>query len=595
MSVRQAVILAGGKGTRLQERLNGRPKPLVDINGTPLLGRQLEILRQYGFTDVVILVNHAADQIADFCADAAFADLHVTLINDGEPRGSAGALLAAFERLAERFLVVYGDTLFDIDLDRFWQSHIANQAAGTLFLHPNDHPFDSDLVEVDDDKRVVRFHAAPHPSDSCLPNLVNAALYVLERDEIAFWRSIPAPTDIARDLFPAMLRKEADLRGYISFEYIKDIGTPKRLDKAVACLRSGVVARAKLDVKQKAVFLDRDGTINQLYGHLALSQHMRLLNGAAKAVKWLNENEYRTVVVTNQPVLARGETSFAEMRRIHGRMETLLGENGAFLDAIYFCPHHPDAGFADEVPELKCTCSCRKPAIGMIERAQSDLNIDLGQSWLVGDTTSDMLAAQRAGLLSILVETGEAGRDGRYDVRPDFVAQDLLDATRIVGEVYPSLLERASAVSEEVKLGTIVLIGGVANVGKSSFASVLRRLLQNRGHEARIVSLDEQFDARSTEIEAESDTLADALASPTDVTLLVEGKTALLRSPRTLRPILRLFIDADETLRKERLTTRSKSHDADGCEAEKSAGLHSLDNVPAIGVTRDIADIVITI
>ncbi|HEY8288061.1 MAG TPA: nucleotidyltransferase family protein, partial [Acetobacteraceae bacterium] len=234
--MRQAVILAGGRGTRLLARLDGRPKPLVDIDGVPLLRRQIDALRNHGVTEVIVLVNHAADQIAAFFAGLSQADPglefpRITLIDDGEPRGTAGALLHAFDRLAERFLVVYGDTLFDVDIDRFWRCHCEARADAALLLHPNDHPFDSDLVEIDDNGAVLAMHRPPHDPGACFPNLVNAAMYVMERRAVAFWRDRPGQSDIARDLFPAMLARGARLQGYVSFEYIKDIGTPKRLDQ----------------------------------------------------------------------------------------------------------------------------------------------------------------------------------------------------------------------------------------------------------------------------------------------------------------------------------------------------------------------------
>ena len=310
----------------------------------PLLQRQLDALRRGGFTDVLLLVNHAADQIAAFVAQTATDGMRVTLIDDGAPRGTAGALTQAFDELAERFLVVYGDTLFDIDLAHFWQAHANSGADSSLFLHPNDHPFDSDLVEIDDGGRVIAMHGTPHDPQAWLSNLVNAALYVIERDAIAFWRDAEAPSDIARDLFPAMLRRYAHLHGYVSYEYIKDIGTPKRLDKVVSHLRAGVVARARRDVLPRAVLLDRDGTISALRGHLARVEDIELLPGAGAGVKRLNDAEYRVVVVTNQPVLARGETTTAELRRIHGKMEALLGRDGGFIDRLYYCPHYPEAG-----------------------------------------------------------------------------------------------------------------------------------------------------------------------------------------------------------------------------------------------------------
>jgi histidinol-phosphate phosphatase family protein len=398
----------------------------------PLLGRQIETLRRNKISDILVLACHAANQIEAFCADGAFADVRLTLLEDGEPRGTAGALLRAFDYLAERFLVVYGDTLFEIDLDRLWNFHVASRADATLVVHPNDHPFDSDLVEMDESDRVIAVHRSPRDQNFFLHNLVNAGMYVLERGAIAFWREQHPPTDIARDLFPAMLHGSAKVRGYATFEYIKDLGTPKRLDKVISDLRRGVVARSCIDRPQRAVFLDRDGTINEWKGHLACVEDFSLIKGAAEAVRQLNEAQYRVIVVTNQPVIARGETTFEEMSRIHCKMETLLGEHGAFIDGLYLCPHHPDSGFPGEVATLKVACDCRKPGTGLIQEACDEFNIDVRRSWLIGDTTADMLAARRAGLRSILVETGEAGRDGKYALHPDFRAKDLLTAVRFI-------------------------------------------------------------------------------------------------------------------------------------------------------------------
>ncbi|HEY5675719.1 MAG TPA: nucleotidyltransferase family protein, partial [Myxococcales bacterium] len=242
----QSVILAGGKGTRLASRLNGRPKPLIAIGGTPLLERQLRQLAAGGVDEAVVLVNHEAGQIEAFLAERDWGPLRVSLIDDGAPRGSAGAVLACLDRLEDSFLVVYGDTLFDIDIRAFDAAHLRAGAAASLFLHPNDHPADSDLVEVDEAGRIVAFHGYPHPPDACLPNLVNAALYRLERRALEPYRGLAAPLDFAKELFPRMLADGVRLAGYRSFEYIKDIGTPARLDKAAAQLRSGAPARSRL-------------------------------------------------------------------------------------------------------------------------------------------------------------------------------------------------------------------------------------------------------------------------------------------------------------------------------------------------------------
>ena len=170
--MKQAIILAGGKGTRLQERLKGLPKSLIDICGKPLLQRQIEILKSNGFDQILILVNSRADQIIDFCNQHHDWNIEIECINDGAPRGTAGAVLNIIPKLAEDFLVVYGDTMFDIDLVRFQAFHEQNKIAGaTLFLHPNDHPQDSDLVAINDQELITGFYPYPHDPNIFLPNL----------------------------------------------------------------------------------------------------------------------------------------------------------------------------------------------------------------------------------------------------------------------------------------------------------------------------------------------------------------------------------------------------------------------------------------
>ena len=624
--MRQAVILAGGKGTRLAERLCGRPKPLVDIGGVPLLQRQLRALRDGGVTDVLLLVNHAADQIAAFVAGVADEAMRVTLIDDGEPRGTAGALVQTLDHLAQRFLVVYGDTLFDVDLAHFWQAHAGSGADVSLFLHPNDHPFDSDLVELDDTRRVVALHAAPHDPVACLPNLVNAALYVIERDAIAFWRDADAPSDIARDLFPAMLRRGLHLRGHVSFEYIKDIGTPKRLDKAAAQLRAGVVARARRDMPQQAVFLDRDGTMNALRGHLAQAEGFDLLPGVGTAVRRLNDAEYRVVVVTNQPVLARGGATPAQLRRIHGRLEALLGRDGALVDRIYHCPHHPDAGFPGEVAALKIVCNCRKPAPGMVDQACSELNIDLSRSWLIGDSTADIALAHLRGITSVLVCTGEGGRDHRHEASADFVAADMADAVSLILDRVPALQPLAAPLARQCRPGDVVLVGGLARSGKSSFAAVLARHLRAAGQGALVVSLDHwlrsaadrqdgvlgRYDMAAIE-QASADLAArravrapvyDAvtrvslpdrigfLAAPDDV-LIFEGCPVLLSESLRARAALHVYVGCTPNVRRERFAREYRRRGLSAGEIDALYAARETDEHALIRATATRADYIV--
>ena len=584
----QAVILAGGKGTRLAARLNGRPKPLVDVGGVPLLERQVRTLTEHGVTDVVVLVNHAADQIEAFFAARDFG-CGVTLIDDGEPRGTAGATLACLPQLQERFLVVYGDTLFDIDIAHMLAVHAAAGADATLLLHPNDHPADSDLVEIDGDGRITRFHSYPHPAGAELRNLVNAAFYVVERRALEAWATPGWTGDFAKDLFPAMIAQGRHLHGHVSFEYIKDLGTPKRLDKVERHLREGVVARARRSEPQAAVFVDRDGTLNRLDGYIAAPAQLDLIPGAAEAIRRLNAAEYRVVLVTNQPVLARGDVTDEGMHAIQARLESLLGEGGGYLDASYLCPHHPDAGFPGEVAALKIACDCRKPGTGMFREAAEALNIDLDRSWMVGDSSADMLAAERMGLRAVLVETGEGGRDGKCAGTADFTVADMGAAVALILDDYPRKAALVAPLADAVGPGDLVLIGGLARSGKSRLAATLRTELRQRGLSAVSLSLDRwirkeadrqpgvrgRFDMAAihatfaqwlggdaSEItQPHYDRLTrkvrpgEPLTLPRDGVLILEGVPALLLALETGRRVHTVFVGADEDARHARVVT----------------------------------------
>lgn len=431
--MKQAVILAGGKGTRLKSVLGDLPKPLADVGGTPLLGHHLQLLLTHGFDEAVLLVSHGADHIRRWLDGPQRPPIKVRLVDDGTPRGTAGAVLAALPDLAADFAVLYGDTMLDVDLSRFWAWHQADpSAAASLFLHPNDHPQDSDLVEQDSDGNILKFHPYPHPPGAWLPNMVNAALYILRRDALAPWRSATPPLDFGKDLFPRMLEAGLGLRGYVSPEYIKDAGTPSRLERVRGAYASGAIGRATLSQKQRAVLIDRDGTMNRNVGFLARAEDLEVFAFVGPALHRLNEAEWRTVVVTNQPVIARGDTDEAGLRRIHARLDSEVARDHAYFDRLYYCPHHPDGGFPGEVAALKIKCDCRKPAPGLILRAQTDMNLDLSQSWFIGDTTSDLGAAERAGVASILVETGDGGRDGKYPYRPCVVQPDFAAAVDFI-------------------------------------------------------------------------------------------------------------------------------------------------------------------
>lgn len=431
--MKQALILAGGKGTRLSSRLKGLPKPLIDFGGNPLLWHQLKALEKYGFAEVIILVSFRSEKIFEYIEENNSWNLNIKIIKEEEPLGTAGAVFSIIDHLDENFLVVYGDTIFNIDFNKFLDFHIKKkEPTASIFVHPNDHPHDSDLIEIDEDLKVVRFHKYPHKEDIISRNLVNAALYIIDKECLKKFKQKKRKFDFAKDLFPDFINENIDMYAYISPEYIKDCGTPERLDSAFKDYLSGKIENSSLNNKQKVIFLDRDGTINKEVGHLKKPEEFNFIDGAIEAIKIINNSEFRCIVITNQPVVARGECTYEDLYKIHNFMEMKLGNEGAFIDRIYFCPHHPDSGFDNEVKELKIKCNCRKPAVGMLESAKIDFNIDLNSSWLIGDSTVDVKTADNFGIPSILLKTGLGGLDKNYDVSPDYICDDLINAVNLI-------------------------------------------------------------------------------------------------------------------------------------------------------------------
>lgn len=428
----QAVIMAGGKGTRLSAVLKDIPKPMVPIMGKPLLEYQIENLRDSGVSDIMLVVGHLGSVIQNHFRDGKEMGVNISYYVEDSPLGTAGALFYLENWIKEDFVLLFGDLFVNINFHYFYDYHMRRQAFATLYAHPNSHPYDSDILVTDCENRVIGWSYKSTARMSDYKNLVNAGVYILSK-EVLKYISANQKTDLEKQVLVPLLQEQR-VFAYPCTEYVKDIGTPERLKKVETDLRRGICEKRNLKYKQKCIFLDRDGTINKHVGFLNNREQMELENEAAKAIKRINESEYLAVVVSNQPVIARGECSFEELDAIHHRMDTLLGKEGAYLDDLYYCPHHPDSGFDGEIRALKFECDCRKPKTGLLENAVSDHNIDLNESWIIGDTTMDIQTGINGGMKTALVLTGEAGRDGKYEVSPDITGKTLLECVnKIIG------------------------------------------------------------------------------------------------------------------------------------------------------------------
>lgn len=425
----QAVIMAGGKGTRLAALTKDEiPKPMVPVAGKPLLLWQVERLRENGITDLIMVIGHLGEKIQEYFGDGSDFGVQIEYFVEEVPLGTAGSFYYLKDMLKEdTFLMMSGDLLFDIDFDRMIRFHKEKGSAATLFVHPNGHPHDSDLLVLDAEDRAIRFDSKHNVRDYWYDNCVNAGIFVFDK---MICDRVPEPVkrNLENDIIKGMIEDGIPVYGYRSPEYVKDVGTVDRIAQGLADIESGFISARCLKQKQRCIFLDRDGTINKKNGFISNEDEFELEECALEAIKKINKSGYLAVVITNQPSVARGLCEIEDIERIHKKLATILGREGVYLDDILFCPHHPDKGFPEENPIYKIPCDCRKPKTGMIDKAAARYNIDLSKSWMVGDTTMDIQTGVNAGTRTALVLTGDAGKDKKYDVQPNLVCKDLLEA-----------------------------------------------------------------------------------------------------------------------------------------------------------------------
>lgn len=423
----KTVIMAGGRGTRIASVARDIPKPMIPIGGKPVLERELECLREQGFTEIIITVGHLGQLITDYFGDGSRFCVHIEYFTEQTPLGNAGALYQLKDRLTDNFLLLNADVVFDVDFSRFVEFHRQRGGLATIFTHPNSHPYDSGLVITDGNCAVSQWLAKEDARPAYYRNRVNAGLHVLS--PLLLEKEISSEkVDLDRQILKP-LAGTGKLFACSSSEYVRDMGTPERYRAVCRDYESGLVRRRNLSHPQKAVFLDRDGTLNRYIGFLRNADEFELLPGVEDAIRRINASGFLAIVATNQPVIARGEVTAVQLDEIHSKMETLLGRSGAYIDGLYYCPHHPDGGFEGEVPELKIQCGCRKPKPGMLYQAAEEFHIDLAASWMVGDSINDIQCGISAGCRTVLI-----GKNSQY-FGQDYTASSLSEAVHIILEV----------------------------------------------------------------------------------------------------------------------------------------------------------------
>lgn len=283
--------MAGGKGTRLIELTkNEIPKPMVPICGKPLLEWQLECLKANGIRDVIFVIGHLGNKIREHFSDGSLWDMKFQYIEETEPLGTAGSFYYLKQYLSEDyFLLVFGDVLFEIDLSRIEKFHVDNHALATLLVHPNNHPWDSDLVLLDENNYIQGFDSKHNDRVYWYDNCVNAGLYIFDRS-LCKQFDFPQKRDLEKDVLLPLIINHAPILGYHSSEYIKDVGTVERITGAIHDIQSGIISMRCLKNKQKCIFLDCNEIIHTFNSTTCPEEELQLEDDVTNAIRILNRS-----------------------------------------------------------------------------------------------------------------------------------------------------------------------------------------------------------------------------------------------------------------------------------------------------------------
>jgi mannose-1-phosphate guanylyltransferase/phosphomannomutase len=427
--IEQVVIIAGGLGTRMTTHTN-LPKSLNLIAGKTLLERQIEFFYGKKITNFLLLLGNLSEPIikASEQLEKKFP-IRISYIVEETQLGTGGALLNAIPQLAQEFILIHGDIAINTEITELVKSVTEDDWDFALLYHPSNHPSDSDLLALNENQQVIGFFQKPRLAGD-YRNQANSGVYafrleVVKKSQQMLKEKNARNCDLDRDLIPYLLSKGSRIKGIRNLGFVRDCGTRERLEFVSENwneLQNPVATKP-------AVFLDRDGTLNHLNGFITHPDQLRLVDDAEIFVKSLNAMEFWVIVVTNQPVIARGEVTRLELDQIHAKIEAKVALKGGRIDHFLYCPHHPEKGFPGEKLELKIVCACRKPEPALIFKAQEIFPIDMERSWMIGDTWRDIELAQRVGIRSILI--GEKKKGFKED---QFFASNLLAALRIIQE-----------------------------------------------------------------------------------------------------------------------------------------------------------------
>lgn len=370
---RQAIILAGGRGTRLQALTLTRPKPMVEFHGKPFLEYIVEMLRDEGFERILMLLGYLPDVIIDHFGDGARLGVEIDYDVTEADDLTAYRVEHAQDRIDETFLLLYCDNYWPMRFDEMWHKYLDSGAAGQITIYSNADKFSRDSVIVGEDGMVKVFDRSRRT-----PGLkgIEISYAILEKSVVL--PLLPDHQELFEQAVYPVLAEQGRLGAYWSEHRYYSVGNPERLPITEEFL-----------ARRPAIILDRDGVLNERAPkaqYIRRPGEFRFLPGALQAMRRLTDVGYRIIVVSNQAGIGRGVMSEQDLAAIHEKMTGEAREAGARIDAIYYCPHDWDAG-----------CECRKPKPGMLHQAQREWHLDLTRTLFIGDDERDGQAAEAAG------------------------------------------------------------------------------------------------------------------------------------------------------------------------------------------------------
>ncbi len=433
----KAMILAAGEGTRLRPHTLKTPKPLLPIGGIPLIEHTLNWLKSHGITEVVINLYYLGELIKDYLDDGSWIGMKIIYSEEETLMGTSGGVKQVEDFFDEPFVVFYGDNLTDFNLSEMIELHRKKKASITVALFEPTNPAEYGIVKMNEANQILGFIEKPQTPILNLkpPLLANAGVYILENSILSY---VPKTgfSDFGYDIFPKLITAGVPIIGYPlkPNDYFLDTGTIEKYEQANRDVENGWIRAQNLGLNPKhrirnvecrasntAVFLDRDGTIAEDVNYCSRVEDFNVLPTVPEAIKLINENGFKVVLITNQSGITRGYFTEETLAQIHSKMESKLAKHGAKVDAVYYCPHHPNDG-----------CDCRKPRTALLTRAVEELGIDLKSSYMIGDVQKDIDAGRAAGCKTVLVTTGPSGGSGV--INADYTAENLLKAAAWIVE-----------------------------------------------------------------------------------------------------------------------------------------------------------------